>query len=394
MKLAQINAVCTGSTGKICRAIADKLAAEGDACRIYYALGQSAGENCIRHTDAFAVKTQALRAKLCGSYGFTSETATERLIAELDAFSPDIVQLHNLHSHQLNLEMLFSYLAKKHCKVVWTFHDCWAFTAYCVHFDRIGCEKWKTQCSACPQRREYSFFLDRSAALYDRKKELTKVLDLTVVTPSDWMASLVKESFLSNKPLYVIPNGIDLSVFRPVQSSFRHDHDLEGKRIVLGVAYQWNARKGLADFIELAHSLPEDHRIVLVGTDEAVERKLPGAVLAIRKTQDQSELAAIYSAADVFVNPSYEDTFPTVNLEALACGTPVVTYRTGGSAECLNRDCGAAVEKGDLQALRQAILQMIRQGSAARKAALEQSAKYDRERSNSRYLDLYRELLL
>lgn len=391
MKIAQINAVCGGSTGKICTAIAEKLAAQGDACTIYYALGEDAGENCVRYTDAFSVKTQALRAKVGGCYGFTSRKATERLLAELERFQPEIVQLHNLHSHQVDLELLLSYLTEKKIKVVWTFHDCWAFTGYCVHFDRIGCEKWKTRCQSCPQRREYSFFVDRSTDLFERKKKLLTALDLTIVTPSSWMASLVGQSFLKEKRCVVIPNGIDLGVFCPRESSFRQDHGLEGKKIVLGVAYQWDARKGIADFIELSRRLPDEYRIVLVGTDESVDRNLPASILSIHKTQNQRELAEIYSAADVFVNPTWEDTFPTVNLEALACGTPVVTYRTGGSAECLAPLCGTAVEKGDLEGLEHAVTDLAREGSWSKEACLNRAGEYDKENCYARYLTLYRE---
>lgn len=393
MKIAQINAVCTGSTGKICTAIGERLALHGDESRIYYALGRSANENCIRYTDGFTIRAQALRAKLCGSYGFTTEAATGRLIRKLEDFAPDIVQLHNLHSHQVDLERLLSYLAEKKKKVVWTFHDCWAFTGYCVHFDRIGCDKWKRGCEHCPQRREYSFLFDRSEELYRRKRALLSALELTVVAPSAWMASLVGESFLSGKPVALIPNGIDLGVFQPSDSSFRADHGLEQKKIVLGVAYQWDSRKGLDAFIELSRRLPEDHRIVLVGTDEGVDRSLPGSILSIHKTQDQTELARIYSAADVFVNPTLEDTFPTVNLEALGCGTPVVTYATGGSGECLSPLCGAAVEKDNLEALEQAILMATCEGRYSREACRERARQYDREACYERYLAIYRQLL-
>ena len=393
MKIAQINAVCGGSTGKICTAIGDKLAAQGDSCRIFFALGESAGAHCVRHTDAFSVKIQALRAKVGGCYGFTSEISTKRLISELESFKPDLVQLHNLHSHQVDLELLLSYLAESGVKVVWTFHDCWAFTGYCVHFDRIGCERWKTQCRACPQRREYSFILDRSAALFERKKRLLSALDLTIVTPSEWMASLVGQSFLKDKPRVVIPNGIDLEVFQPRKSAFRQDHALEDKIVVLGVAYRWDARKGLSDFIELSRRLPEEYKIVLVGTDETVDRRLPESILSVHKTHDQRELAEIYSAADVFVNPTWEDTFPTVNLEALACAAPVVTYRTGGSAECLTPLCGTAVEKGNIDELEYAVKDLARKGSLSREACLERAVQYDRERCYARYLALYRELI-
>lgn len=393
MKLAQINAVCGGSTGRICRAIADKLGDRGDACRICYALGESGGENCFRYTDALTVKTQALRARVLGNYGFNSRAATEKLIRLLDGFGPDLIQLHNLHTHDLDLERLFGYFRERNSKLVWTFHDCWAFTGYCVHFDGVGCEKWKTLCRDCPQRGAYSIFLDRSEELYRRKQRLFEDVDLTIVTPSEWMAGLVGESFLRDRPISVIPNGVDRSVFRPRPSDFRKEHGLEGKKLVLGVSYQWSGKKGLDVFEELARSLPEDYRIVLVGTDEKVERGLNERIIPIRRTQDPGALAAIYSAADVFVNPTREDTFPTVNLEALGCGTPVVTFRTGGSAECLAPYCGLAVEKNDVTALRQAIRTVAEDARYSPERCVERAEYYDRDSCFARYLTLYDTLI-
>ena len=393
MKLAFINAVAAGSTGSICRAIGDLLLARGDDYRLFYAIGQPAGEHSVRYADEASIRNASLLSHALGDYGFHNRKATEKLIALLDAYQPDLVHLHNLHSHNVELERLFSYFREKQIKVVWTFHDCWAFTGYCVHFDNVGCDKWKERCHACPQKRDYSFLFDRSEELFYRKRDLLAPLDLTVVTPSEWMASLVRQSFLKDKPVCVLPNGIDRAVFHPTESNFRARHGLQDKKIVLGVAYQWEYRKGLDVFEELSRRLPEDHKIVLVGTDDAVDAKLPAGILSIHRTQNPQELAELYSTADVFVNPTREDTFPTVNMEALACGTPVVTFRTGGSAECLTPDTGYAVEKNDVDGLLASILLVTQEGRFSRQNCLARAAHYDRETCFSRYLELYDDIL-
>ena len=237
---------------------------------------------------------------------------------------------------------------KKNVKVFYTFHDCWTFTGHCTYFDYVDCPRWKTGCHHCPQKTAYpaSYGLDRSRENYRDKRALfTGVRDMTLVTPSHWLAGLVKESFLKDYPVEVVHNTIDTSVFKPTPGDFRQKHGLEEKKIVLGVAANWEKRKGLQDLLTLSETLGEPYRVVLVG----LKGKVPPSVLAIPRTDSPRELAEIYTAADVFVNPTYEDNYPTVNLEAAACGTPVITYRTGGSVESVPQD--RIVEKGDLRGL-------------------------------------------
>ncbi len=357
MKIVQLNVTCgLGSTGKICLAVSELLRDRGVENYIFYSEGQSNYEYGIKYTDEIHIKLEALKSRLFGNYGFNSKAITKKLIAKLDEISPDIVQLHNLHGHGCNLEMLFTYFKKKQIKLYWTFHDCWAFTGYCPHFDMAGCDKWLTKCENCPQKGEYSFFFDKSDKLYSKKKELFSGLNLTIITPSQWLASLVKKSFLGEYEVRVINNGIDLEVFKERKSDFRKKYAIEDKFIILGVAYNWDEGKGIDVFTELSGTLPNDCRIVLVGTNEKVRNNLPDNITAIDRTADQKELSEIYSAADVFVNATREDTFPTVNIEALACGTPVVTFDTGGSGEIIDETCGIKVPKNDIEALKMAIL--------------------------------------
>lgn len=358
MRIVQINTVCgSGSTGKICVAISELLTKEGiDNC-ILYASGNSIYPLGRRYMSPWEVKWQALKSRVLGNFGFNSKKATQRLLNQLDDISPDIVHLHNLHGHNVHLGMLFTYLKKKNIKVFWTFHDCWAFTGYCPHYDMVGCDQWQTAgCKKCPQRKHYSWFLDRSRYLFEKKKELFTGLDMTIITPSHWLADQVKQSFLHKCDVKVIHNGIDLSVFYPRESDFREKYKLENKFIVLGVAFDWGPRKGLDVFIELSQRLDKRFQIVLVGTNDTVDKQLPGSIISIHRTQNQADLAEIYTAADVFVNPTREEVLGLTNIESLACGTPVITFKTGGSVECVDETCGCVVDKNDVKTMEEMII--------------------------------------
>ena len=389
MKVVQLNAVCTGSTGKICMAISQLLTEEGIESHILYADGSATGSAEGPYMTRKEIRLQALRSRVLGNYGFNSKAATKRLIAKLESIGPDIVHLHNIHGHNCNLDLLFSWLKEKKIRVFWTFHDCWAFTGYCTHFVEQGCEKWKTGCKHCSQRKRFSWFFDRSSVLYEKKKELFTGLDLTVITPSTWMAELVGQSFLKDCPILVINNGIDLSIFKSCPGVFRKSRGLEDKRIILGVASGWNDKKGLDSFIALSEMLDDRYVCVLVGTNDQVDQRLPERIISIHRTHDQQELAEIYSDADVFFNPTKEDTYPTVNMEAMACGTPVVTYRTGGSPEIVG-DCGFVTEH-DLDAAKAAIEQAIEQAQALRERCLKKAESFDQTDRFREYVRLYTE---
>ena len=390
MKIVQLNITCgVGSTGKICLAVSRLLRDKGVENYILFSEEDSDYEYGIKYADKLSVKLEALKSRVFGNYGFNSKALTKKLIAKLDEIKPDIVHLHNLHGHGCNLEMLFGYFKEKNIKLYWTFHDCWAFTGYCPHFDMVGCDKWLSQCDSCPQKGVYSFFFDKSDKLYSKKKELFTGLDLTIITPSEWLKSQVKKSFLKDYEVMVINNGIDLDVFTPRESDFREKYGIKDKFLILGVAFNWDERKGIDVFSDLARTLPNDCRIVLVGTNENTRKLLPDNVVAIDRTENQSQLAEIYTACDLFVNATREDTFPTVNIEALACGTPVLTFRTGGSAEIIDSSCGMSVEKNDTDSLRKAILSIKETRPFTKEACLKKSAEYRKEDKFKQYTEIY-----
>lgn len=341
MRIAQINAVCgSGSTGKICISFSKLLNERNIENRIYYTQGCSSVPQGVKYSDEKYKKIQALQSRVFGNWGFNSNGATEKLIKYLDEFKPDRVLVHNIHAHDCNIQTLFEYLQENKIKVFWLFHDCWAFTAYCTHFMYEKCTKWENGCEKCPKFREASWFTDRSQYLYAQKKKLFTSVDLTVITPSRWMAENVKQSFLKEKPVYVIHNGIDLEVFRPTIGGFREKYGLDDRFVILGVSSLWTEKKGVDVFVRLSEALDPRYQIVLVGTDRRTDRQLPPGVISIHRMTDAESLAQIYSAADVFVNPTREDNYPTVNLEAIACGTPVITFDTGGCRETVPDGCG------------------------------------------------------
>lgn len=361
MRVLQINSVCgIRSTGRICTDIADVLCENGGECKIAYgreSVPEKYSEIAVRIGNDTDVKLHALASRVFDTSGFHSKCATKALLKYIDEYSPDIIHLHNIHGYYLNVEMLFEYLKKRDIPVVWTLHDCWSFTGHCSHYESVRCEKWRSGCYSCPQKGEYpaSLFIDGSKRNYERKKAaFCGVKNLTVVTPSEWLAAEVRASFLGEYKVVAIPNGIDTEIFKPTASDFRERYGLENKKIVLGVATAWSQSKGLDDFIRISQLLDDRYKIVLVGlTDEQIAG-VPQNIISIKRTNSAVELAEIYTAADVFVNLTYNDTYPTVNLEAQSCGTPVLTYRTGGSPESVpdenvvaQRDLGAVVEMID-----------------------------------------------
>ena len=390
MKVVQINATCKGSTGKIAVDMSKLLNSKSIENYIFFSYGKSNYENAIKYMSYFEVKVNALISKITGMYGFCSGFATRRLIRKLKKINPDVVQLHNLHSHNVNLTLLFNYLKESKVKIIWTFHDCWAFTGYCTYFDSQGCDKWITGCKNCPQRKNASWFFDRSKKLYNLKKSiLDGIDDLTIVTPSAWLAELSKQSMFKNFPIKVINNGIDLSIFKPSPSDFKKKHNIDDKYMLLGVASPWDKRKGLSVFAELSKMLDERFRIVLVGLSKPQIDALPENILGLPRTQNQQELSEIYSAADCFVNPTYEDNFPTVNLESLACGTPVITFNTGGSPECIDDLTGAVISKDDIASLHKAINNLFFTGIKTEDCTNRAISKFDAKERYNDYFNLY-----
>lgn len=359
MKVVQVNVNCGGgSVGKICVSVSKLLSEKGIENYILYALGTTEYPLGIKYTTKTTIKLETLFSKATGRFGFSAYLSTQRLLKQLDKINPDIIQLHNIHNNNVHIGMLFDYIERKNIKTFWTFHDCFAFTGYCMYFDMCNCSKWKDGCSKCPQYKSYSFLFDRSRYLYRLKEKAYNGSDLTIISPSNWMANLVKESMLKENRVEVIHNGIDLSVFNPVDSNLREKYKAQNKFIVLSVAYNWEARKGLDVFVQLARDLDTRYQIILVGTNDEVDKLLPSNIISVHKTSNQQELAELYSIADVFAIPTREDNYPTVNMESIACGTPVVTFDTGGSPEMVDEKTGVVVPKGNYEMFMNAIIEI------------------------------------
>ena len=361
MRILQINSVCgVGSTGRIATDLYKVLEEQGYECKIAYGRGNAPeGIDSIKIGSNLDNYAHVFKTRLLDKHGLGSLSATKTSIKQVKQYNPDLIHLHNIHGYYINIEILFNYLKEANKPVIWTLHDCWAFTGHCAYFDYIGCDKWKNGCGKCPQKQGYptSNVFDNSKFNYEKKRELfTSVKNMTIVTPSKWLANLVKESFLGKYPVEVINNGIDLNVFKPTESNFRERYNLQEKFIVLGVASVWEERKGLKYFIELSEKLSDDYKIVIVGVNEKQKKELSENILAITRTNNVKELVEIYTAADVFVNPTLEDNFPTTNLEALACGTFVVTFNTGGSVESIDCRTGKIVRKKNMKELVEAII--------------------------------------
>ena len=347
------------------------------------------------------VFVHGLMTRLFDRHGLASSRATRALIQEIQRIHPDIIQIHNIHGYFINYKLLFRYLSRNEIPVVWTTHDCWLYTGHCYHYDAVGCQKWQECCEHCPQKTSFpaSWVFDRSRKNFqDKRHAFTGCKRLTVVNISKWMQGEMQHSFLSGARFQLIPNGIDVNVFHPERDfSVTDKYGIDRKRpIVLFVTSIWSREKGLEDVVRLGEKLPSSYQMVLVGKISARQKeRLPQRVVCIDRTNNVYELAALYSAASVFVNPTYQDNFPTVNMEAQACGTPVVTYKSGGSAETLSPQTGIAVPKGDVDAMEAAILKILRDpdsfsGETCREYAVQH---FDKNARWGEYLNLYETLI-
>lgn len=400
MRIVQINGGAKGSTGKIMMGIAEVARAQGHEVMCASPItttNRNAGEDCgyYRIGTFNSRRVNVALARITGFNGCFAWFETYKLLKKIDEFKPDIIHLHNLHDSYINLPMLFSYIKKHNVPTVWTLHDCWSFTGQCPHFTIAKCDRWKAGCHNCPQYKEYP------ASLYDntkkmwqlKKKWFTGVKNMTIVTPSEWLAGLAKESYLKEYPIQVINNGIDLDVFKPTHSNFREQYGIPGdKYIVLGVSFAWGYRKGLDCFAEMAEKLGDKYQIVLVGTDGEIDKNLPKNIISIHRTQNQKELAEIYSTADVFAMPTREENYPTVNMEAIACGTPVVTFNTGGSPEMLNEKVDRVVPVDDVNKMMSEIRKICENMRLSSEAFRSKAKEYIMEDRFLEYIDLYKSM--
>ncbi len=397
-KILFVNSIIgTGSTGRLITGLCRALSAEGVQSLVCYGRKSAPGEvPCYRIGSDQGVYVHGMISRLTDRHGLYSSRATKALVRQIASFGPDLIHLHNIHGYYLNYEILFRFLREYGRPILWTLHDCWSFTGHCTHFEYIGCKRWQEQCRDCMQLREYpkSVLLDASETNYRKKKELfTGIRDLSLITPSAWLKGKTEQSFLKGYPVSVIPTGIDLSQFQPTQSALREQYGLQDKTVLLGVANPWRERKGLEDFIRLSSMLPENVRIVMIGLKKRQLSLIPKNVIGIEKTDSVKEMAAWYSLADLHVNLTYEDTFPTTNLESMACGSPVLTYGAGGSPESVAEGCGFVLPVGDLEGVRRIVSEYGRKNEVTVKACIRQAAKYDKAVRFREYIEKYEEIL-
>lgn len=392
--MLQINTtVNTGSTGRIAEGIGKVMIAQGYESYIAYGRGtRPSASQLIKIGTQQDICAHGLKSLLLDRHGFGSKKATQALVQQIQAIQPDVIGLHNLHGYYVNVKVLFQALERWKIPVVWTLFDCWAFTGHCTYYDNVNCQKWQSECHACPKTRYYpqSLGLDQSRKSYRDKKYLFHLPEnLHLVVHSKWLERQVAQSFLRDLPIHHIYNGTDLSVFKPSAPKQKTP------KVVLGVANIWNERKGLKDMIALSQQLPKGFQVVCIGLSKKQIRSLPANMIGIQRTDNVQELAEWYSKATVFVNPTYQDNFPTTNIEALACGTPVVTYNTGGSPEAINDNTGRVVEQGSINGLVAAIEELAsKDQQALSKTCLQRAEQhFNQENRYKEYVELYESLV-
>lgn len=401
MNIVQLNATYkVGSTGKIMSDLNDVISSTGNNGFMvsgYYHKGSIDNLHCTSHKNIFwEIRKNILISRITGTMGYRYLDRTRSAIHWIDKRNPDVIHLHNIHGDWIHLETLFNYIKMKKLPVVWTLHDCWAFTGRCSHFELCGCDKWKSLCHNCTNTKVYpiTYFFDKSKKMFlDKKKWFSGIENMTIVTPSKWLADYVKQSFLGDYSIEVIHNGIDINMFSPSKNRSKYYDSIGNKKIILGVASSWSQTKGFFDFLKLDNMIDHNqYQIVMVGLNERQLRSLPKSIIGISRTNNQSELVELYSGAFVFVNPTYQDNFPTTNLEALSCGTPVITYNTGGCPEAVTQQVGAVVKKGDVEGILKTInmVENIKKESC-RLFAQERFNKFE---SYEEYINLYNNLII
>ena len=406
-KLLQINPVLRGntSTGRIMQEIGELMIQHGWESHIAYSQGRDGIKPCQSHLipigNRWSVAWHGIITRLFDRHGLASDRATVQLIMHIEKIQPDVIHIHNIHGYFLNYQILFNYLSCCNIPVVWTVHDCWLYTGHCYYYSFVGCDKWQTGCGSCPQKRKFpaSWWIDRSRQNYMSKKNAFTSMPhnrLTIVPVSEWIRDEMQRSFFRGYDFRVIHNGINTQVFNLFDTEqIKNKYHLSDKCILLGVASIWSKEKGLDDFIRLSGMLDENEIIVLVGVDAKTQRRLPRNIIGINRTENVHELAELYSAADIFVNPTWQDNYPTVNMEAIACGTPVVTYHTGGSIEAVTEDTGRIVTQGNVKELLDAIRNIMVKGKSYYRARCRAYAltHFRKEDRYADYLELYNELI-
>lgn len=400
MRVLQINTVVNkGSTGRIAEEIGNVLIENGHESYIAYGRGEGkSNSNLIKIGAAKDIYLHGAYTLLTDRHGFASTKATSLFIKQIEKIKPDLVALHNLHGYYINISVLFEYLKQKDIPVVWTLFDCWAFTGHCSYFDDINCPKWRMHCEKCPKYKNYpSSWVDNSFYNFEEKRKLfTSLKNMEIIAHSEWLGGLVKESFLKDFRINITPSAINLDLFKPIESNLRERFALGDKKVILGCASAWSNRKGYADFVELSKKIDSEYQIVMIGLNDKELNMLPSGVVGLKRTESIEELAQWYSMAYVFVNPTTQDNFPTTNLEALACGTPVITYNTGGSPEAIDEHTGLVVEKGNVRGIAEKLdqLNLMDYDAVSKACRLRAEKLYDKKVRYLDYLNIFERMLV
>lgn len=399
--LLQINSVCnSGSTGRIAEGIGNVAIKNGWTSYIAYGrYANPSKSKTIKIGSKLDNYIQVFNTRVFDRHGYNSKRATKKLIEQINDIKPDIIHLHNIHGYYLNMELLFNFLSSINIPVVWTLHDCWAYTGHCTHYAFVQCDKWKTHCGKCPEIHVYpKSYMDNSFKNFDLKKRLfNSIKDLNLIPVSRWLENETKQSFLSGNKITQIYNGVDIKTFNPKDpSKIKIDRRIAGKFIILGAAGTWSKRKGIDDFVVLSKLLEKDEIIILVGISKAQKKELPENIIGITKTESVDELSLYYNLSDVFVNLTWEDSFSMTNLEALACGTPVVTYKTGGAVETIEDSVtGYIVQQGNIDEVKKMIQKIKHKGKEYFSQECRQRAVkcFNKEDRFKEYIRLYERLL-
>lgn len=400
-KIVQINVTCNGSTGRIMEQIQKKATESGYKAISFYGRGNPSNKECIKIDTQIEILWHVLIARLLNLQGHGSIFATYRMIKKIKKIQPDIIHLHNLHGYYINLKMLFKFLKKQNIPIIWTLHDCWAFTGHCAYYTANNCEKWKSLCDNCKYKNMYPeayFFGNRAKKEYLLKKKLiSEIKNLTITVPSHWLKGQVNNSYLKERQTEVVHNCIETNVFKPIEyTDIKKKYNIDlNKKIILGVAAQWGKNKGIEYFKELSEIIDNEKEvIVMVGLTDKQIQAMPENIIGINRTENIEELVNIYSMADVFFNPSIQETFSMVTIEAIACGTPCLVMDSTATPELVNENIGRILKKqefSDMKKIYKEIQEMIKKGKNTN-ACVEQAQKYDIE-NYQKYINLYKNII-
>jgi putative colanic acid biosynthesis glycosyltransferase len=401
-KLLQINSLVNkGSTGRIVEQISDFFISNGWEGYVAYGRNSNASNSkTVQIGNKVDFILHGIQSKLFDNHGLASTNSTKQFLKKVKSIKPDIIILHNLHGYYINYKKLFEFLKESKIPVLWTLHDCWSITGHCTFFSDINCEKWKTECNNCPKFKNYpsSIFFDNSTQNYYQKKELFNSIENLILLPvSNWLGGIIKQSFLSDKDVCVVNNGIDINAFYPTNSSnlIKKKYAINNKKILLGVATIWDARKGITDYFRLAKTISKEYVIVLVGLSKNQIELLPENIIGIERTENISELNELYSAAEIVLNLSYQESFGMTTVEGYASGTPSIVYNCTASPELITKETGMVVEPGNLDELILAIETITKNGKSyysvnCRKLA---ALKYNNQVQIEKYFDLANKML-